>query len=261
MLEVETYRQQAEAVVGRRIVAVDTPDAWYLKRGISPNLVRSALVGRRVEAARRVGKLLILDLDDGGRLGLRFGMTGRLLVDGSASIRQLEYSSARNEPRWERFGLRFEDGGTLTVRDPRRLGGVELDPPESRLGPDAATLTVVALTGALAGSSAPLKARLMNQARVAGIGNLLADEILWRARVHPRRAARDLSDGERRRLYDRMRSVLDASVRAGRVPPRRGWLTGVRDDRDSRCPRCGTPLSQGRVGGRGTVWCSQCQPQ
>lgn len=249
ILEVETYRRQAEAVVGRRIVGVDTPDDWYVKN-VDREVLRAALEGRRVEAARRVGKLLILDLDDGARLGLRFGMTGRLLVDGSASIDRLEYSSGRDEPEWERFGLRFDGGGDLRMRDPRRLGGVELDPDESRLGPDALALTVPALATALGRSTAPLKARLLDQARVAGIGNLLVDEILWRAGLDPARAAGSLSEAELAALHHHAVTTLDELTTRG------GSHTG--DLRagvaaDGRCPLDGTPLVRRTIGGR-TTW-------
>ena len=122
-------------------------------------------------------------------------MTGRLLVDGQAAIDRLEYSSDRNDPTWDRFGLDFADGGALRLRDPRRLGGVELDPDEGRLGVDAAAIGAAQLRDLLAGSEAPLKARLLDQARIAGIGNLLADEMLWRAGLDPARPAASLEPG------------------------------------------------------------------
>jgi formamidopyrimidine-DNA glycosylase len=88
MLEVEAYRRQAEAVVGRTVAHVDAPDAWYVK-GTTPDEVVAAVTHRTIDGARRIGKLLVLDLDDGTRLGLRFGMSGRLLVDGDAAIDRL----------------------------------------------------------------------------------------------------------------------------------------------------------------------------
>ncbi|HEY8543596.1 MAG TPA: DNA-formamidopyrimidine glycosylase family protein [Acidimicrobiales bacterium] len=248
-LEVETYRQQAEAVVGRRIVGVDAPDAWYVKKG-APEELAPALVGRVVTAARRIGKLLVLDLDDGTRLGLRFGMTGRLLVDGAAAIEKLEYSSARDEPAWTRFTLHFDRGGDLRIRDPRRLGGVELDPEESRLGPDAATITVEELRGALGRSTAPIKARLLDQSRIAGIGNLLADDILWRAGIDPLRPASKLSD-------DEVEALQDAVVTTFRELGERGGShmgeMRAAASLDGLCPRDGTPLVRRQVGGR-TTW-------
>jgi formamidopyrimidine-DNA glycosylase len=243
LLEVELYRHQAEAVVGRTIASVDAPDAWYVKVGEPGELV-AALSGRTVTDVRRRGKLLVLDLDDGVRLGLRFGMTGRLLVDGAAAIERLEYSSGRDVAGWDRFGLRFTDGSDLRLRDPRRLGGVVLDPDEDRLGADALSLTPAELDAALGTSTAPLKARLMDQARIAGIGNLLADEILWRAGLDPA--------PERAALHASIREVLvDLGARGG------SHTGDVRQAAalDGLCPRDGTPLVRRTVGGRTTVSC------
>lgn len=269
LIEVELYRRQASAVVGRTVAAVEAPDPWFVK-GAEPDEVAAALTGRTVTAARRRGKLLVLDLDDGGdeggpaastaggaggspsgvRLGLRFGMTGRLLVDGAASIDRLEYSSARDEPAWDRFALRFTDGSELRVRDPRRLGSVSLDPDEDRLGVDALAATRADVVAALGASTAPLKARLLDQARLAGIGNLLADEILWRAGLDPARPAGGLADDEVDALHAALRAVLDDLTARG------GSHTG--DLRraaalDGLCPRDGAPLRRRQVGGR-TTW-------
>lgn len=100
----------------------------------------------------------------------------------------------------------------------------------------------------------------MDQEVIAGLGNLLADEILWRARIHPRQSTADLSDAACRRLHARMRTVLRQAIPTGRVPPRKSWLTGRRDEPSGSCPRCGSSLSHGRAGGRRTVWCPSCQP-
>src|SRR5262245_40007447 len=258
LLEVELYRRQAEAVVGRTIAAVDAPDAWYVKGGEPAELV-DALSGRTVTDVRRQGKLLVLDLDDGARLGLRFGMTGRLLVDGSASIDRLEYSSIREEPAWERFTLRFDDGGDLRMVDPRRLGGVSLDPDESVLGPDALTLTATTLSAALGRSTAPLKARLMDQARIAGIGNLLADEILWRAGLRPAPPggslvavgpAGSLSEVEQSGLAEAIATTLaELSERGGsHTGDLRAGVVA-----DGHCPLDGAELQRRTIGGR-TTW-------
>jgi formamidopyrimidine-DNA glycosylase len=131
----------------------------------------------------------------------------------------------------------------------------------ARLGPDALAVSRREFDDLLSRSRRTLKALLIDQTALAGLGNLLADEILWRAGIDPRHPASELTPEQRARLYDQMRRVLRASVGARRVPPRRSWLTGVRDDPDARCPRCGTPLRRHRVGGRTTVWCPQCQPE
>jgi formamidopyrimidine-DNA glycosylase len=255
MLEVEIYRRAAASTVGRRIVGVDAPDAWYLKGGLDSSTVTAALVGERVVADRRRGKLLLLDTT-GPTLGLRFGMTGVLEVDGSDAIDGLEYSSHRRDPVWERFILRFDDGGALRMRDPRRLGGVELDPDEDRLGPDAAEVTLRQLTSLLADSAAPLKARLMDQSRLAGLGNLLTDEILWRAGFDPARAARSLTIEETAALRRTMRSTL-------RVLGARGG-SHLGDLQDSRargglCPVDGATLLRRTIGGRTTYSCPRHQ--
>ncbi|MDQ6836986.1 MAG: formamidopyrimidine-DNA glycosylase [Actinomycetota bacterium] len=273
--EVECYRLLAERrALGRRIVGVDAHDGWFLKDGLQVDEVVSALLGRCLVRARRRGKLLLLDLAGGTKtreptsgapscrkvvpavIGLRFGMSGRLVVDGVASIDELLYSS--NEPlaRYDRFAVRFADGGDLRIRDPRRLGGVELDPDEQRLGPDAATIGAAALRDALAGSAAPLKARLLDQSRVAGVGNLIADEVLWRASLSPVRAAGGLNDAEIRRLRRHLVAGIDELIEGGGshtgiLGPQR-WVGG-------RCPRDGADLTRSKAGGRTTWWCRRHQ--
>jgi formamidopyrimidine-DNA glycosylase len=252
MLEVEAYRQLAERAVGRKIRSIDADDAWFLKGGIGSANLSAALVGRRFCAARRVGKLLLMDVQRGPTLGLRFGMTGRLLVDDAIGVNELQYSSHRLDTGWDRFVVHFADGGHLRINDPRRLGGVQLDPDEARLGPDAASISYPELASALAHSVAPLKARLMDQRRVAGLGNLLTDEILWRARLDPARAAGSLSTAERRRLHRHLRStVAQLEARGG---SHMGDLQLARV-RGGRCPKDGAELERRTVGGRTTYSC------
>ena len=263
--EVEAYRRLAEAAaLGRRITAVDAPDAWFLKGGIAAHDVEAALVGRRLVAARRRGKLLLLDTDHGRTLGLRFGMTGRLVVDGVAGVGELLYTSSRDDPAWDRFTLHLApDGasgglapgsgaGRLRMNDPRRLGGVTLDPDEGALGPDAAAATATQLAAALAGSAAPLKARLLDQGRLAGIGNLMADEVLWRAGLSPLRPAGSLSAAEQRRLHRALRRTVDLLIERG--GSHLGDLTPHRLP-GGTCPRDGATLRRATAGGRTTWWC------
>ena len=258
LLEVEAYRQLAErGALGREIAEVLAPDAWWLKGELTADALRLALSGRSFIAARRTGKRLLLDTSDAGPvLGLRFGMTGRLVVDGTAGVDSLLYTSDRELPAWDRLAVVFVDGGAMVVRDPRRLGGAELDPDEGRLGPDASSLTPSVLTRLLAGSRAPLKGRLMNQARVSGLGNLLVDEILFQAALDPAREAGSLSPAEIRRLHRWiLRTLVDLGARGGShtgefIPARRP--AGV-------CPRDGTPLLRRSVGGRTTWSCPKHQ--
>ena len=251
ILEVESYRRLAEQVVGRTVAEVEAPDAWYVKGGARPADLVDALAGRRVTAVRRRGKLLLVD-SGGPTLGLRFGMTGRLLVDGVASIEYLRWGARRRDPAWERFGLIFRGGGRLLIEDPRRLGGVELAPEEEALGPDAWSVTTGRLATALAGGRGPLKARLLDQSRLAGLGNLLVDEILWRAGLSPHRRAGSLDLDEERALGRTIRSTVTSLDRrggshTGDLMPARG-VGGC-------CPVDGDPLQRDVVGGRTTWWC------
>ena len=252
MIEVEAYRRLAEKALGRTIASVDASDAWFLKRGTTHAVLSDALVGRRFDAARRIGKLMLLDVDDAPTLGVRFGMTGRLLVDDAIGVNELQYASHRLETEWDRFTVHFDDGGHLRVNDPRRLGGIELGPDETRLGPDAATITYREVVAAVDGSEAPLKARLMDQRRVAGLGNLLVDEVLWRAALDPARAAGSLSTGERRRLHRRIVSTV--AVLDARGGSHMGDLQIARV-RGGRCPKDGAELARRTVGGRTTYSC------
>ena len=253
MLEIEAYRRAAERVVGRRIAKVQAPDAWYLKDGLTAGVLRKAVEGRTVRGLRRRGKLLLVDTaDHGPTIGLRFGMTGRLLVDGAAGIAHLEYSSMRENPDWDRVVIGFDGGGELRIRDPRRLGGVLLDPEEDRLGPDALDLTPAQLRDLLLRSRAPVKTRLMDQSVVAGIGNLLVDEALWRAGIDPARESRSLTPTDLRRLHKHLRATLLELGERG------GSHTGDLQDerrRDGVCPKDGTPLLRRQVGGRTTYSC------
>ena len=235
--------------------AVDAPDPWFLKDGLTAATLADAVLGRRLTAARRIGKLLLLDLGGGPTVGLRFGMTGRLLVDGVAGVDQLEYSSQRDEPAWDRVVFRL-DGGDMRVRDPRRLGGVLVDPDESRLGHDLLSVTPAQLVAALARSTAPVKARLLDQARVAGVGNLIADEVLWRAGIDPARAAGSLDAAETRRLHRHLRRAVAELVERG--GSHTGDLFASRAP-GGRCPKDGAPLERRTIGGRTTWSCPRHQ--
>lgn len=254
LVEIEAYRRLAERVVGRTIASVETPDAWYIKDGNSPRTLTRALKSHSITGTRRIGKLLMLDTD-GPTIGLRFGMTGRLVVDGIDGVDELIYSSRRKNPAWDRFALRFTDGTRLSVNDPRRLGGVGLDPREAHMGPDANDVTLAQLRAAMQ-SDAPLKARLMTQTRLAGVGNLTADEVLWRAGLAPQRLSRSVTDDELRMLHRHLRATLrDLDRRGG---SHTGDLIAHRNP-GGRCPRDGAELRRATVGGRTTWWCPEHQ--
>jgi formamidopyrimidine-DNA glycosylase len=240
--DVESARRQIEERgLHRRIVGVDDGDT-YVSRPHAPGEIAEALTGRELVAAHRRGKSMWLETSDGGPvLGLHLGMAGRIAIDEEPS-----------EQGWDRFVMRFADGGSLALRDKRRLGRARLEPDIGALGPDAADVPRPRFRELMHRSRAPIKARLMDQAVMAGIGNLMADEILWRAYIDPRRAADELSDEELDRLWREMRAIIRMSVRRGHagvtemIPERR---------QDGHCPRDGTAMARGTVGGRTTYWC------
>ena len=260
LLEVEAARACLQArALGRKIAAVEAPDAWYLKRGLTAPAIQDALVGRRLATARRTGKQLLVDTTGVGRshvpgpvLGLHLGMSGRVVVDGESAGDPLLYASNAENPAWLRFGVRFVDGGSLWLRDPRRLGAVELDPDEARLGPDATVLDKRGLDRALGKSRAPLKAVLMDQSRIAGLGNLLTDEVLWRAGLDPARPAGALDARERAALLRAIRATVRLLGRRG--GSHTGDLQASRM-RGGTCPRDGAELMRRTVGGRTTYSC------
>jgi formamidopyrimidine-DNA glycosylase len=252
ILEVEAARALIAArALNRPIAEVFAPDAWYLKRGLVAGAIAVALPGRAFTAARRRGKLMMLDTsDDGPVLGLHLGMSGRVVIDGEAAGDPLVYASNRAVEAWHRFGVVFGDGGAMYLRDPRRLGAVELDPDEDRLGPDAFDLTRRQLQALTRASRAPIKALMMDQSRIAGLGNLLTDEALWRAGIDPARVANTVTDDEVAVLHRAIRQTLRTLGRRG------GSHTGdLPRDRDARCPRDGTSLLRRTIAGRTTFSC------
>jgi formamidopyrimidine-DNA glycosylase len=165
----------------------------------------------------------------------------------------------------DRVVFTFADGW-LSYRNQRKLGGIWIARGEGavervtgRLGPDALAVSRGEFAGLLARRRGGLKAALMDQKLIAGLGNLLSDEILWHAKLNPRAQVAALSRAEVDRLYESMRSVLRESNRHARVPRKKDWLTGVRDDAGARCPRCGTLLKRARIAGRTACWCPRDQ--
>jgi formamidopyrimidine-DNA glycosylase len=253
--DVEGFRDVlARHAAGQCVEHVDVTDAGVLRGGVTARQLDDALRGHCFEGPERHGKWLIARTD-GPAVLMHFGMTG--------SLRWVEDGAPLD--RYDRV-IFVTGAGELRYRDMRKLQGITLahdrreeDRVLAGLGPDALGVTPGQLDRILEGRRGAIKAVLMDQKVIAGLGNLLVDEILWRACIHPRRPAGSLTAQERRELHRQMRSVLRASVRAGRVPSRPSWLTGARDQRDARCPRCGAPLCRDRIGGRTTVWCPNCQ--
>ncbi|MEV0272499.1 DNA-formamidopyrimidine glycosylase family protein [Hamadaea sp. NPDC050747] len=262
--EVESARQVIDRyALGRVIADVDDTDT-YVCRPHMPGEIRSALLGRRLSAVHRRGKSMWCETTGAGRsrkpgplLGLHLGMSGKIVVadrhgsevDGGD---YWERGRRQGDLRFTRFRLTFADGGFLALVDPRRLGRVRLDPPVEKLGPDAAVVTREEFQSAMSRGTAPVKARLLDQEALAGVGNLLADQALWTARIRPSRPVDEVSADDVDRLYDAVRESVGDSLANGGVhtlsfiPARRAGGT---------CPRCGAALQVGVVGTRTTWWC------
>jgi formamidopyrimidine-DNA glycosylase len=266
--EVESARQVLERTsLGQRIADVDDNDG-YVCRPHRAGEIRAALTGRTLTAVHRRGKSMWCDTSGVGRsrtpgpvLGIHLGMSGRLVygdqrgqeVDGGD---YWERGRAQGDLRFSRFTLRFAGGGYLVLVDPRRLGRVRLDPPVEALGPDAREVSLAEFRARLPRGTAPVKARLLDQEVIAGVGNLLADQALWLAKIKPARPVDELSRPAVDRLYQSVREAVESAVAGGGVhtlsviPAR--MAGGV-------CPRCGAPMVRGEVGGRTTWWCSKEQ--
>jgi formamidopyrimidine-DNA glycosylase len=267
--EVESARTViARAALHRVITEVDDSDS-YVCRPHPPGEIRAALLGRTLTAAHRRGKSMWCDTSPvaghdgapGPELGIHLGMSGKIVIaDGAGNEIDggdyWERGRAKGDYRYARFRLTFADGGALLLVDPRRLGRVRLDPPVEALGPDAQAITPAQFRAAFGRGTAPVKARLLDQEVIAGIGNLLADQILWQAKISPARPVGELTRPETDRLLRALRRTVDAALDGGGVHT----LSVIPFRRpEAACPRCGTPMAHGTVGGRTTWWCPREQ--
>lgn len=248
--ELEGYCLLAKDALHRQIAGVDDKDAYFLKGGLLPGTLAEVLVHRTFTQVHRRGKFLLLEVGS-HELGLHFGMTGHLIVD-RRDVADFESSVLHISEDWDRLVVHFDDGGDLRVRDRRRLGGAYLDPDLSRLGPDVLDITVQQLAAALVASRVSIKTRLLDQTRLAGVGNLIADEALWVAGIDPNRASGSLTEEEVHLLHQALRDTTRSSLERGSTSG--GRLDPVRHDRGS-CPLDGQLLSHRRIGGRTTWFC------
>jgi formamidopyrimidine-DNA glycosylase len=269
--EVETVRRRIAPVVeGATIVAAEITDA-RLTRPVDPSLVACMLVGDGIAAVERRGKYLLWRLASGRTLVVHLRMTGSLLHVPSGG-------ALPGDPH-RRATLALDSGARLAYRDVRRFGTWELLDEDhlapylaSRLGPEplGPSFTSARLARIVEGRRAPIKAVLLDQRRVAGIGNIYADEALWRAGIHPRRPAGALDPAEVARVHRSVRAVLRRGV-ALNGSTLSDYVTPDGDDGEMQgefhvygrlgrpCDRCGHPIERIVVGGRGTWICPRCQ--
>jgi formamidopyrimidine-DNA glycosylase len=269
--EVETVRARlAPVLTGRRLVGVEIADP-RLTRPFEPGAVAGGLEGETVAAVERRGKYLVVRFESGRSLLIHLRMTGSLLHARAGTL--------PDDPH-RRAVVRLDDGSDVAYRDVRRFGTwLVLGPEEldaylaARLGgePLARGFTARRLGELLAARRSPIKAALLDQRTLAGMGNIYADEALWRARVHPRRPAGELTGNEVARVAKGVKEALRAGIaRQGATlrdystpDGRRGRMQHefkVYGRDDEPCNRCGTAIEKTRVAGRGTWYCPRCQP-
>jgi len=268
--EVEAARRVAARVaVGRRIVDVWCAADPLVFEGVTPARVAATLRGRRVRAARRHGKHFWLELDRRPWLGMHFGMAGGLQTPQSAGVKLVSHGKGERPPGWPprftKLHLTFADGGELVLADGRRLGRVRLrrdprkEPPISLLGFDALLElpTPARFAALLAERGAPIKALLLDQTFAAGVGNWIADEVLYQARIAPSRRARSLSRQEAGRLRLALKRVVGTAVKlrsdSDRYP--KNWLFHHRWGRNAAAITArGERIRHDTIGGRTTAW-------
>ncbi len=258
--EVETFVRQLQPLVGQVIQRVDVLDDRL-------GLNETSLVGSRIAAVERRGKWIVLRLQDRGDLVVHLRMSGRLRTHCS-----------ERETRYTRMRLHMNSGETVYFVNPRRLGTathhVEGFQPEVGIDPIDRLFTPSALETLAARSRSPVKLFLMDQRRIAGVGNIYASEALWRCGISPHRSANSLSPSEIRRLHRSLVSVLNDAIAQQGTTLGEGIshyapIAGEAGEFGNRlsvygrtsepCERCGTTIARVKQGGRSTYYCSHCQ--
>jgi len=268
--EVETIRRKLEPhLLGRRLDRVEIADP-RLVRPFEPHAVAAELEGERVSALERRGKYLVVRFESGRALLIHLRMTGSLRHAARGAL---------HDDRYRRAVVNLDDGSDVAYRDVRRFGTwllLEPDELEPYLAPTVGveplerSFNARWLAQRLQGRRAPLKAALLDQRTVAGLGNIYVDEALWRAQIHPLRPAESLDADEIARLTRAVKEALKAGVRR-QGASLRDYATpdGGRGSMQDRfrvygragepCDRCGTPIDKIRAAGRGTWYCPTCQ--
>jgi formamidopyrimidine-DNA glycosylase len=277
--EVETIRRQLEpALVGRRIERVRVLDERWT-RPEPPRTVEAELKGRRIESVGRRGKYLIVGLEGDRYLVMHLRMTGNLLLAGGERFGAPRLYESEPDARFLRATFELDDGSELWFTDARRFGQAvvlspeELEPfLEARLGvePLGGELTGEGLLRLAEGRTAPLKSFLLDQRRVAGIGNIYADEALWRAELHPLSPAGSMRAEHAEALVEGIVEALEAGLANGGSSiddyrDTRGAMGSMQDEfvvhtrEGQECLRCGGTIRRVVVGGRSTYFCPDCQ--
>lgn len=259
LAEVEYFRSRWDDGIGQRVARVKLHGENRVFRGSDPDLIEKALCGEKLLASETRGKQIAFRFSHGAWLGIHLGMSGKLGVEGADFV----------PGKHDHLAL-LQKTRTLVFSDPRTFGRVRFHvgramPEWWASLPPAVTsrrFTVKRLHQILQCRRTPLKALLLMQEFFPGVGNWMADEILWQARLHPRVAASELDDVARRELWRVMRSVCRVALKTIGVDwgdPPAGWLIHQRWKKNGRCPKHATLLRHATVGGRTTAWCPHCQ--
>ena len=264
--EVETYRRYFEqTALGQTVAGMEVEDQRQLTTDFET--LQQALKGARFTEAQRIGKHFLINLSTGKTLVLHFGMTGDLAY----------YRDAEDTPRFARIVFHFQNGFRLAFIDSRKFGRVGLAEnaaayrQEKNLGPDALDITLAQLQDGLEKRKAPVKSLLLDQKILAGIGNWIADEVLFQAQIFPGKPANQLMPPEFGQLHMAIQHVLNTAIEEeanyGSFPKyflihARGWDDSALKPVDRQvCPKHSTTLQISKVGGRTTYFCAVCQPE
>jgi formamidopyrimidine-DNA glycosylase len=256
--DVEVFRRYVNSTsLHQKIESVEVRERRILG-GVSARKLQSALKGRTFESTRRHGKNLFVGLDGGGWLLMHFGMTGDLKY----------FKDMEQDPPHDRFLISFENHYHLAFDDQRMFGKIDLieDPEtfvrEKKLGPDPLKLDSVSFRKRFEGRKGSVKAALMNQQVVAGVGNIYSDEILFQAQLHPGTRIERLDDAALERLFEEARRVLETAIERGADPqelPDHFLLSHRREG--ERCPRGNGEIRKLKAAGRTAYYCPICQPE
>jgi formamidopyrimidine-DNA glycosylase len=257
--EVETVVRSIRPLVGRRIASAEFRNLRVL-RGGDPDRMAARLAGRRISTVKRYGKFIVASLDDGSYLMIHLGMTGKLLLGGVAG----KHTHAI---------LTF-DRGVLLYDDSRQFGCIELHEefPQrvARLGPEPLEVTLEEFAAGMAGRKVAVKSLLLNQTFLRGVGNIYADEALFRAGIHPQARAGRIRGERVRRLWEALREVLTEAIEAGGssisdyvdAEGRQGWFQfshRVYGRTGEACVVCGGRIKRVVIGQRSSHYCGKCQ--
>ena len=248
-------RYVEERCLNRTIVSVELgEDVTYIT--LPGDNERARLAGRQFTEARRYGKNLFLGSKTGPWMAVHLGMTGKLIA----------FDAPDDVPSKTKLLVIFEGDRRLAFRCPRKLGKVRIidDPDdfiaEQDLGPDALTITKREFADALSKSRSPIKSALLDQGKLAGVGNLWSDEVLFHTSLAPTRKARDLGpeciEDIRQKLQEVLRGVIDTDATYSKLPE--DWLIRHRK-KDASCRRCGGKIASAKVGGRTAYFCTSHQ--